>query len=342
MYREIHEQANIISNAIKKNLKYFNEISEIVKLRNIKEIVFVARGSSEHACLIAKYFAEINTKMRVTMVQPSIITVYNGSVDYSNTLCVAVSQSGGAKDVIRVLEYCKEQGAETVTLTNVKESELSYLGDINMNNECGKEYCVTATKSFLSQVVILMYLIATIAENNNLQKRISHFDQYITRALSYEDQIDQFVPFIKDEEGLLIFARGIQFAMGLEIELKLQETCTIDARCYSTSDYRHGPIVTANANKYPALFFVADPFTNKDVYQLMKDMHQKGVEVIVFTDVKEIANNFPSILIDSDGDYLNALIMNLVLSQILSFKCSIARGYNPDAPIGVTKNTVTF
>ena len=74
----------------------------------------------------------------------------------------------------------------------------------------------------------------------------------------------------------------------------------------------------------------------------MKDMHQKGVEVIVFTDVKEIANNFPSILIDTDGDDLNALIMNLVLSQILSFKCSIARGYNPDAPIGVTKNTVTY
>ena len=127
MYQEIHEQAKIVVPAINKNQKAFKEIAEIVKLRNIKEIVFVARGSSEHACLLAKYFAEIKTKMRVTMVQPSIITAYEGKVDYSNTLCIAVSQSGGAKDVIRVLEYCKEQGAETVTLTNVRGSRLSKL-----------------------------------------------------------------------------------------------------------------------------------------------------------------------------------------------------------------------
>lgn len=343
MYKEIHEQVSVLPLAIKKNHKYFQEIAETVRVRNIKEIVLVARGSSEHACLIAKYFAEIHTKLRVTMVQPSIITAYNGKVDYSNTLCIGVSQSGGAKDVIRVLEYCKDQGAETVTITNVLGSELSKVGDININNECGKEYCVTATKSFLTQVVILMFIIATIAEDKGLQKIISNFDKSIEEALTYEEQVERFVPMFKDQEGLLIFARGIQFAMGLEIELKFQETCTIDARCYASSDFRHGPIVTSNANKYPALFYIADEHTNKDVIELVDDLHHsKNVPVLVFTDLEEVAKKYHSILIDSNNNYLNSLIINLVLSQLLAFMCSVARGYNPDAPIGVTKNTVTY
>ena len=63
MYKEIHEQVSVLPLAIKKNHKYFQEIAETVRVRNIKEIVLVARGSSEHACLIAKYFAEIHTKI---------------------------------------------------------------------------------------------------------------------------------------------------------------------------------------------------------------------------------------------------------------------------------------
>lgn len=343
MYQEIHEQASMIPNIIKKNQKYFNEIAEIVKIRNIKEIVFVARGSSEHACLVAKYFAEINTKMRVTMVQPSIITAYQAKVNYSNTLCIGVSQSGGAKDVIRVVEYCKIQGAETLTLTNVQGSELSSIGDINLNNECGKEYCVTATKSFLSQVVILMAMIATIAEDKVLLKTLNQLDKPIEKALTYENQIEKFMPMFKDEDGILLFARGIQFAMGLEIELKLQETCTIDARCYATSDYRHGPIVTLNKKQYPAIFYIADKHTNLDVIELLEDIHfNKHVPVMVFTDREDVANRYPSVLIDAEDNYLEALFINLVLSQLLSFMLSLARGYNPDAPIGVTKNTVTY
>lgn len=343
MYQEIHEQAKIVVPAINKNQKAFKEIAEIVKLRNIKEIVFVARGSSEHACLLAKYFAEIMTKMRVTMVQPSIITAYEGKVDYSNTLCIAVSQSGGAKDVIRVLEYCKEQGAETVTLTNVRGSRLSKLGDININNECGKEFCVTATKSFLSQVVILMALIASIAEDKALLNTLLNLDKTIEKALTYEDEVKKFVPMLKDEEGVLIFARGLHFPLGLEIELKLQETCTIDARCYSSSDYRHGPIVTSNLKQNPCIFYVADKHTNHDVVDLIEDLHLKhGHPVMVFTDIKEIADKYPSILIDAHNNYIEALFMNLVLSQLLSFMLSLERGFNPDEPIGVTKNTVTY
>lgn len=343
MYNEIYEQALVVPNTLKKNHKYFLEIAEIVRVRNIKEIILVARGSSEHACLIAKYIAEIHTKIRVSLVQPSIITAYQGKVDYSNTLCIGVSQSGGALDVIKVMEYCKNQGAETVTITNVPNSALSKVGDINLNNECGVEYCVTATKSFMTQVVLLMAIIAHIADDKEFIKTLSKLDESIKLALSYENQVKQFVSMFKDEKGLLIFARGVQFAMGLEIELKFQETCTIDARCYASSDYRHGPIVTANNNTYPALFYIADKYTNYDSIELIDKMHNdKQMPVLAFTDQSEIADKYPSILIDANNNFINALFMNLVLSQFLTFMCSIARGYNPDAPIGVTKNTVTY
>ena len=45
-----------------------------------------------------------------------------------------------------------------------------------------------------------------------------------------------------------------------ETELKIQETSYLDARCYGSADYRHGPIATAQ-RFVPYLFFLADEKT---------------------------------------------------------------------------------
>lgn len=342
MYQEIHQQAQTTRDLLLNNHDLFVEIARIANERKIEEILFIGRGSSEHACLVAKYLGEIHTSLRINLALPSIITTYKGNVNYSNLLCIAVSQSGGAEDVAEVLDYCKKQGALTVTLTNVRESMLSTKGDFNLNNECGIEYGVTATKSFTSQVINLLAIVAHVARNEYLLEALSRIDQSIEYAYTLEDQIKNFVPVFSNSDHMLIIARGIHFAMGQEIELKIQETCTMDARCYASSDYWHGPIVVANKLKYPALFFIADNDTNFCPTKLLHKMYSDEKDkVLVLTNSQDIASKYPSIYIKENYDSMQTMFINLVLSQFLAFFCSVARGYNPDAPDGVTKNTVT-
>ncbi len=342
MWDEIFQQPQAIKHAIERNADQIAEIAKAVKARKIKHLVLIARGSSEHACFVAKYVAEINTELYVSMVQPSIFTAYHGKVDYGDALCVALSQSGGARDVAKVLLACKEKGALTATLTNVRGSVLGDLGDYNLNNECGPELCVTATKSFMTQVIFLIALINAIAPSDKLTAFLSQADQAATHALSLSDQIEKHLALFEKEDHMMIFARGISFAMGLEAELKIQETCTLDARCYAVSDYLHGPIVTANPN-IPALFYVFDEHTDQDTIQLLNKLkHEKNVDVLVITNHSDLAEQSNSILIDTKQEELNGVIIGMMLSQMLACQLSVKRGYNPDAPIGVTKNTVTF
>lgn len=342
MWKEIFQQPQAIRDAIDRNFSELQTIAKDVHQRKIKHLVFIGRGSSEHACFIAKYVAEIHTTLHVSMIQPSIFTLYHGKVDYSDALVVALSQSGGAKDVAKVLLACQEQGALTVTLTNVKGSVLSDLGDYNLNNECGPELCVTATKSFMTQFIFLVALINAIQPTKVLTSFLNQADEAAKQALTLSDQIHKFVPMFASKDHMLIFGRGLSFAMGLEAELKIQETCTLDARCYATSDYVHGPIVTADPQT-PALFYAFDEHTNADVIELMDKLHhEKKIEILVITDQPDIADTHRSILIDPKGEPLNGVILGMMLSQMLACQMSIQRGYNPDAPIGVTKNTVTY
>ena len=343
MYQEIHQQAQNVRDLLVENQDKFDEIAKLVKERAIEEILLIGRGSSEHACLIAKYLGEIHTTLRISLALPSIITAYKGKVNYSNLLCIAVSQSGGAEDVAEVLAYCKDQGAITVTLTNVVGSMLSTKGQINLNNHCGVEYGVTATKSFTTQVVNLVAIIAHVTNNTYLLNTLQEIGPSIEYAYTLEQQIQKFVPVFSQSDHMMIIARGIHFAMGQEIELKIQETCTMDARCYASSDYWHGPIVVANKLKYPALFYIADQDTNYCPMKLLDKMFVNEKEkVLVLTNDSELASNYPSIYIEDRFDAMQSMFINLVLSQYLAFFCSVARGYNPDAPDGVTKNTVTL
>lgn len=342
MYQEIHQQAQNVRDLLLENHDLFNEIAKVVNKRKIEEILLVGRGSSEHACLIAKYLGEIHTMLRVNLALPSIITTYRGKVNYSNVLCIAVSQSGGAEDVAEVLDYCKDQGAITVTLTNVQGSMLSSKGHFNLNNKCGVEYGVTATKSFTTQIVNLIAIIAHVTSNAYLLETLNKIDQSIEYAYTLEDQIKKYVPLFSRSDHMLIIARGIHFAMGQEIELKIQETCTMDARCYASSDYWHGPIVVANKLKYPALFYIADKDTDFCPTKLLKKMYMNDKDnVLVLTNSRDLASEYPSVLIQGNYDSTQTMFINLVISQCLAFFCSLERGYDPDAPDGVTKNTVT-
>lgn len=341
MWREIHEQPEVIKASLNANQPALKAIAEEAKAKNIRRIVFVARGSSEHACFVARYVGEIYTDLNLSIALPSVITAYNGKVDYRDALVVGVSQSGGAKDVLKVLETAKDQGALTLSLTNVEGSPLSKVAHYNLNNACGPELSVTATKSFLTQMILMIALIAEMSGEGKLSDFLEKAPDSAKKALDLADDLAQHVPMFAKAEHMLLFGRGLLFATGLESELKIQETCNLDARCYASSDYRHGPIVTASP-KTPALFFIADRATDYCPAGLLDDLVKRGVDCLALTDDKTIAQSHKSVYFEVGNDHLQNLIVCSVVSQMLACMMSIARGYNPDKPEGVTKNTVTY
>lgn len=341
MWMEIFEQPEKIKDTLRINIPIIKEIVTDIKKRNIKTVIFAARGSSEHACQVARYLFETKCNMTTSIAAPSVITLYNGNIDLSNVLTIGVSQSGGAQDVYEFMVATEKQGGLCVSITNDRKSIMAGVGAYRMNLECGEEKSITAAKSYLTQLILLTAIASYLSNDQELIDFLPNISTIVERSFALEPQIKTIIPYLRNTENLLIIGRGLLYGLTLETELKIQETCYLDARAYAASDYQHGPIATSK-RFVPVLFFIADPLTNESVIKLHERLKQDNqIFSIIVTNTEQTYNADLVVKIDSSYTGISAVYSCAVFSQMLACLLSIARGYNPDEPQGVSKHTVT-
>src|SRR5574340_1321787 len=112
--------------------------------RSPRFVLFVARGTSDHAALYAKYLVEITHRLPAGLVSPSTMTLYGARPDLRDVLMVAVSQSGGSPDLVQCLEVARRQGALTLAVTNNPASPLARAAEIQLNVMAGPERSLAA------------------------------------------------------------------------------------------------------------------------------------------------------------------------------------------------------
>lgn len=342
-WREIFEQPDAVAECIAANRSVCRQIGEEVRARGIRTAVLVGRGSSDHANLVGRYLLETKCGMVASISAPSVVTAYKAAPDYSNVLMVAVSQSGGAQDIYQVMKECDKQGGVCVSITNVEGSLMTQAGKYQIHNHCGPECSVTAAKSYLTQVTVLTMLAAYISEDKELLETLEQAPQIVTKALVVlEQQVRELVRFYRETEHLLLVGRGLMDALANEAELKIQETSYLDARCYGSADYRHGPIATAQ-RFVPYIFLLADEKTDYCAQALLKRLREEaGIWCTVVTNKPSLAAlGDTSVLLPQEYDGIKAVFTGAVFAQMFSCLCSLSRGFDPDNPKGVSKKTVT-
>src|SRR3954469_22279727 len=87
-----------------------------VARRKPRNVMFVGRGTSDHAALYGAYLTEIRLGLPVASASPSAITLYGARPDFTDTLVIGVSQSGGSPDLTGVLQAARETGGLTVAV----------------------------------------------------------------------------------------------------------------------------------------------------------------------------------------------------------------------------------
>lgn len=342
MWSEIHEQADCIEACLRENRAKLQEAANLVRERGITTVVFAARGSSEHAAQVGRYVFETKTGMVSAIALPSTVTCYGAGPDLSHALVVGISQSGGAQDCYEVMRKCVDDGGVCVSITNEPGSIMAGIGHVRMNNACGPELSITAAKSYMTQLVLVVGLAAYISGDEELLATLDDAADVVRASYELEDQVRAVIPAYRNGSHMLVFGRGLLYGLATETELKIQETSYFDARCYAASDYQHGPIATTQ-RFVPALFFIADRQTNDSIVDLLDRMHEeRKIFATVVTNDPDIAGKGEQqIVIPAEFDGLRAVLCCAVISQMFACLLSLSRGYDPDHPEGVSKHTVT-
>lgn len=334
MLDEILSQKDVLKNTFNINKKEIKKIVKIIKQSKLTHIEIVARGSSRNACELFKYELESNSNYRVSFVYPSTITKYNGTLN-KQTIYIGVSQGGKGEDLRIVMTEANKAGALTIAITNEENSPLNKVCKHNLYLKVNKENSMAATKTFTSEMLVLQLLYLGLTNKDlNIYKDVNKLIDKIDQK-----KIRNFAHKIKDMKNLFVLTRGKLLGIGKEICCKLQETCFINANCFASSDFMHGPFALVDSN-FNSLILLPNDATKKDVLELVTKINKNNGHTFVITSDKKIKLK-NKLLIPNVKNELYPFIMTFVI-QLLSANISKLLKRDPDKSRNLDKYTKTI
>jgi glucosamine--fructose-6-phosphate aminotransferase (isomerizing) len=352
MLKEIFEQPNSIKESIRGRIDNDN----VVKLGGIydwtqeiinkKYIYFTACGTSWHAAQIGSYILESIIKKPVKVEYASEFRYRNKHID-SDSLLIAVSQSGETADTLSAVKKAKEFGALTLGVVNVVGSSIARETDCGVYMHAGPEIGVASTKAFTSQVVTLSLLGNFIAQHLGIKKSanvlsdIKRLPSIINKLLKLSDEIFQISKIYVNSDNFLYLGRGYQFPVALEGALKLKEISYIHAEGYPAAEMKHGPIALID-NKMPVVVIVTQKRYDK-ILSNIEEVKSRGGKLLIISsidtkDLRALADNF--IFLEGVSEIHNSLtpILTSIPLQLLAYHIAVLKGSNVDQPRNLAKS----
>jgi glucosamine--fructose-6-phosphate aminotransferase (isomerizing) len=317
------------------------------KLLNAKRIIFVACGTSWHACQVGEYLLEGLSRINVEVEYASEFR-YRNPIVGEGDIVIAISQSGETADTIAALELAKTKGALTIGICNVVGSTISRITDCGSYTHAGPEIGVASTKAFTAQVTVLTLLALRLAFNGNtldslkyrtLLTELESIPDKIKTILDKNDLIKDIATIYKDSRNALYLGRGSSFPVALEGALKLKEISYIHAEGYPAAEMKHGPI--ALIDEQMPVFVIATKGTSyeKVVSNIQEVKARKGKIIAIVTEgddqVSKMADHV--IEIPEVDENLVPLVATIPL-QLLSYHIAVLRGCNVDQPRNLAKS----
>lgn len=317
------------------------------RILNAKRIVFVACGTSWHACQVGEYLIEDLARINVEVEYASEFR-YRNPIIGEGDVVIAVSQSGETADTLAALEIAKSRGATIFGICNVVGSSISRITDAGSYTHAGPEIGVASTKAFTAQVTVLTLLALRLASKKDSLSRIRFrtllseleaIPEKIKRVLEKDAIIKDIAAHYKDSANALYLGRGSSFPVALEGALKLKEISYIHAEGYPAAEMKHGPIALIDAEM--PVFVIATKGTSyeKVVSNIQEVKARKGKIVAIVTEgdvqVKAIADHV--IEIPDTDEHLVPLLATVPL-QLLSYHIAVMRGCNVDQPRNLAKS----
>ena len=341
MLKEIHEQSHVATELLQVLDKTHEVDAFIEKLDQARDIYVIACGTSFHAGLLgAVYFNKFAGRAAIPVLAPQFAAQYGNSVGPED-VGIFISQSGETKDVINAIESARERGMGVLGLVNVVGSTLTLISDVHLPLVCGFEISVPATKTYLNQVLALLYVALRWGGHGTkpLAKLPGMIDLVIEKS---EDQMAPVVEKVKDWDDMYILGYGLTYPVALEGALKFKEITYAHCEGILSTEFKHGPL-SAVYDGYPVIFS-AGPDDIPLIVSGINEVTCRGGHVIAlgFQDSR-LEGNAQQTLVIPDLDLpeeLQAAVLALLSAiplQLLSYHCSLERGYDPDFPRNLSK-----
>lgn len=353
MLKEIFETPEVVENAFRGRLIEKDGIARLGglkviedKLRKIDHLVILSCGTAYFAGLIGEYMIEEYGGIPVSVEYGSEFR-YRKPIISGKTAVLAISQSGETADTLASLREAKRKGALTIGIVNAIGSSLAREVDVGIYNHAGPEIGVAATKTFVSQIVVLSLFALFFGRQRQtsqvmgqrIVKELKGTPLKIKKILDQSAQIKKLARKYQHYNNFLFLGRKYNFPIALEGALKLKEISYIHAEGYSAGEMKHGPIALIDNNFPTIVICPKDSVYEKIISNIEEIKARKGKVIALTTEgntrIKDLVDDviyIPKIL------EMLTPILSVIPLQLFAYYMGVLRGCDVDKPRNLAKS----
>lgn len=350
MIKEIYDQPQALEDTLRTAQTDFAKVLNMDNktMRALKNIHVIACGTAYHAGLVGKYYLEQLAGIPVSVDLASEYK-YRTIPSFSNTLAIAVSQSGETADTIGAIKKAKKLGFKTLAICNVLGSTLTRICDGTFFTHCGPEISVASTKAFTSQLTSLFALAACLgkanghiseAEFDKYAKALARLPKDMAQVVKMEYDVRHLTRKIYKADRFIFLGRNVNFPIALEGALKLKEVSYRSAEGFAAGEIKHGPISIIDKGTPVFMLMPAGDLFEK-MLSACQECRARGAYVIAITtkggekQAKDVADKV--FLVPQTSELLQP-ILNIVPLQFLAYWIAKRLGCDIDQPRNLAKS----
>jgi glutamine---fructose-6-phosphate transaminase (isomerizing) len=337
MLKEIHEQPVVVGELLHllNGSRHVNRFLDALRATGDRPVYLVGCGTSYHSCLLgAYYFGQLAKVAAVPVLGPQFIEQYGQTVGPADT-AVFVSQSGETKDVLNAVKVMRERGGRVLGVLNVLGSTLMHQSDVYLPLACGYEISVPATKTFVNQAVLFLYLAYRLAGLDTAE--LLALPDLLSQTLDATGEpARQLAAYLNHWEDMYYLGYGLTHPIALEGALKLKEISYAHCEGIFSSEFKHGPL-SAVRDGYPIVFITAPGDEMMMINHVNEVTTRGGRAINVAAEHPALrANGHDYLVIPGCSRFLAPILLTLP-AQLIAYHMSVVRGIDPDFPRNLSK-----
>ncbi len=337
MLKEIHEQPVVVGELLRllNSSRHVGRFLDALTATGDRPAYLVGCGTSYHACLLgAYYFNQLAGRPAIPVLGPQFIEQYGQSIGPADT-AVFVSQSGETKDVLNSVKVMRRRGGRVLGVLNVLGSSLAHGSDVYLPLACGYEISVPATKTFVNQAALFLYLAYRLAGRPTAE--LDALPDLLAQTIEATDgPAREVAAYLHDWNDIYYLGYGLTHPIALEGALKLKEITYAHCEGIFSSEFKHGPL-SAVHDGYPVVFITAPADEMMMINHVNEVTTRGGRAIALAAEHPALRKNVHDYLVVPHCDRFLAPILLTLPAQLISYHLSVARGIDPDFPRNLSK-----
>lgn len=200
---------------------------------------------------------------------------------------------------------------------------------------CGYEISVPATKTYVNQLVVFMYMAMRISGQNTA--KLHSLPSKIEETINLVDaRTTELASVLSEKNDLYCVGFGTTYPTALEGALKLKEITYAHCEGLLSTEFKHGPLSIVEDN-YPVIFITGPDDVPIIVSGINETTCRGGYTIAIGESDSRLKSNANYLIsLPISGPLINS-ILSILPMQLLSYRMSTMRDINPDFPRNLSK-----